>query len=179
MPSRQYIHSSPSFSLSLDHIFLLVIFTPILFFPSIPPTTHHVLICRLDFIEYDIEGHNEAAMSINEANGVVGEDESRVNAIDYESSVAADCKTDRITMRTMHSEEDIVPPICARKIGHHGRRHIGALSCHHSLIHFYSPSNDRCSQAHWPLHSHSSCATPWLSSTVHSSMEHPHQSNRV
>ncbi len=66
-------------------------------------------------------------MSTNEANGAVGEEESRVNAIDYEESAAVDCKTDRITMRTMHSEEDIVPPICARKIGHHGRRHLSAL----------------------------------------------------
>ncbi|KAH9404481.1 hypothetical protein TYRP_000304, partial [Tyrophagus putrescentiae] len=93
------------------------------------PGVHPICQLRLDFIEYDIEGHNEAAMSINEANGIVGEEESRVNAIDYESSVAADCKTDRITMRTMHSEEDIVPPICARKIGHHVmidvRKHIG------------------------------------------------------
>lgn len=59
---------------------------------------------------------------MNEANVVVAEEESRVNAIDYEERASSsDCKTDRITMRTMHSEEDIVPPICARKIGHHGR----------------------------------------------------------
>ena len=92
--------------------------------PTITITTAHKHIPRLDFIEYDIEGHNEAeetvvSSTINEVNRVVSkEDLKHVNAIDYEDTT--DCANDRITVRAMHTEEDIVPPMCARKIGHHG-----------------------------------------------------------
>lgn len=61
-------------------------------------------------------------MQQNEANsvGVAREEETNVNAIDYSEDANADCTSDQITMRAMHTEEDIVPPICPRNIGHHG-----------------------------------------------------------
>ncbi|KAI2810447.1 hypothetical protein BLOT_001608, partial [Blomia tropicalis] len=87
------------------------------------PGIHPICQLRLDIIEYEIEGL--VVVTKRSTNKTIKETENHVNAIDYDDN----CASDRITLRAMHTEEDIVPPICARKIGQHVtidvRRHIG------------------------------------------------------
>lgn len=81
------------------------------------PGIHPICKFKLDFIEYTLGGQNSSS-----SEGAVAMDENAVKVDDEERAGDGHfCHSDLILLKAMHTNEHIVPPICPKKVGQHGK----------------------------------------------------------